>query len=111
MSEKVNLTDLKIVNLTDVSVSCYNEEILNYIIEPVNEEENSLKFVGIRKVNLPVCCSDCFALDNSDDYRQCRITKTQKDYRFREQEEKMEDCPLFKVDMSPTIRSCLIDRG
>lgn len=46
---------------------------------------------------MPSCCDECFALDDSGDYPFCLITQEQRGYNFRTREQKMDKCPLKEV--------------
>lgn len=48
-------------------------------------------------IDMPRCCNECFAIDDSGDYPLCRITQEQKGYTFRTREQKMDECPLKKM--------------
>ena len=43
---------------------------------------------------MPVCCNDCFALDDYGDYPSCLISHDQRGYNFRVREQRMPSCPL-----------------
>lgn len=52
---------------------------------------------AILVIDMPSCCDECFALDDSGDYPFCLITQEQKGYTFRTREQKMDKCPLKKL--------------
>ena len=59
------------------------------------EKENNIKKEkAILIIDMPSCCSECFALDDNGDDLMCLITQEQKDYTFRTREQKMDKCPL-----------------
>lgn len=49
-------------------------------------------------MEMPVCCDECFALDDHGDYPFCLITHQQMGYNFRTREQKMSKCPLEEVE-------------
>jgi hypothetical protein len=49
---------------------------------------------AILVIDMPCCCYECFAFDDSGDYAECRITGDFRGYRFRPREQKMYNCPL-----------------
>ena len=51
----------------------------------------------IRGVEIPTCCDDCFALDDSGDYPHCLISHDQRGYTFRTDIRTMPSCPLVEV--------------
>ena len=48
-------------------------------------------------IDMPSCCSECFALDDNGDYPVCLITQEQRGYTFRTREQKMDKCPLKPI--------------
>ena len=52
---------------------------------------------AILVIDMPNCCDECFALDDSGDYPFCLITQEQRGYTFRTREQKMDKCPLRPV--------------
>ena len=48
-------------------------------------------------IDVPKCCYECFAFDDSGDYPECLITKDFRGYRFRPREQKMYNCPLKPI--------------
>lgn len=68
----------------------------------------------IRGVDMPKCCADCWALDDSGDYPMCRITMEQRGYTFRTREKRMDKCPLspyteWDVTCDPEYRESHFD--
>lgn len=68
----------------------------------------------IRGVDMPKCCDDCWALDDSGDYPMCRITGEQRGYTFRTREKRMDKCPLsphteWDVTCDPEYRESHFD--
>ena len=55
--------------------------------------------VLVKGIDLPKCCDDCFALDDSGDYPFCLITQEQRGYNFCTREKRMDECPLVEVEM------------
>lgn len=53
--------------------------------------------IYIDNMEMPKCCDECFALDESGDYPFCLITQEQRGYTFRTREKRMDRCPLFEV--------------
>ena len=49
---------------------------------------------AILVIDMPICCYECFAFDDSGDHPMCLITEECRGYRFRAREEKMDKCPL-----------------
>ena len=49
---------------------------------------------AILVIDMPKCCDECFALDDSGDYPYCLITGECRGYTFRTREQKMDKCPL-----------------
>lgn len=49
---------------------------------------------AILVIDMPNCCNECFAFNDSGDYSECLITKDFRGYRFRSREQKMYNCPL-----------------
>lgn len=49
---------------------------------------------AILVIDMPICCDECFALDDNGDYPFCLITQEQRGYTFRTREQKMDRCPL-----------------
>ena len=60
----------------------------------------------IKNMEMPTCCDDCFALDDSGDYPCCLISHDQRGYTFRTDIRTMPSCPLIEV---PTPHGRLID--
>lgn len=52
---------------------------------------------AILMIDMPSCCSECFALDDNGDYPVCLITQEQRGYTFRTKEQKMDKCPLKPI--------------
>jgi hypothetical protein len=52
---------------------------------------------AILVIDMPSCCYDCFALDDSGDYPFCLITHEQRGYTFRVREQRMSKCPFRPV--------------
>ena len=52
---------------------------------------------AILTIDMPNCCGECFALDDSGDYPFCLITQEQRGYTFKIREQKMDKCPLKSV--------------
>lgn len=52
----------------------------------------------VKGIDLPKCCDDCFALDDSGDYPFCLITQEQKGYNFHKREKRMDKCPFVEVE-------------
>ena len=46
-------------------------------------------------IDIPTCCADCFALDESGDYPYCRISHETRGYTFNVRQNRMPSCPLF----------------
>ena len=57
---------------------------------------------AILVIDMPSCCSECFALDDNVDYPMCLITGEQRGYTFRTREQKMDKCPL-KLPPEPQL--------
>ena len=53
--------------------------------------------VLIKGMEMPKCCSECFALDDSGDYPFCLITQETRGYTFHRREVRMPKCPLVGV--------------
>lgn len=49
---------------------------------------------AILVIDMPSCCYECFAFNDSGDYPECLITKDYRGYKFRPREQKMYNCPL-----------------
>ena len=62
---------------------------------PKDPDEDEDKLVWVRE--LPECCNECFALDDSGDYPTCRITQASRGYNFNVREKRMSDCPLGEL--------------
>lgn len=45
-------------------------------------------------MEMPTCCSECFALDDSGDYPSCFITHESRGYNFDIFTKRMDTCPL-----------------
>lgn len=45
-------------------------------------------------IEMPQCCADCFALDESGDYPHCRISHEQRGYTFDVTQKRMPSCPM-----------------
>lgn len=52
---------------------------------------------AILVIDMPNCCYECFAFDDSGDYSECLITKDFRGYRFNPREQKMYNCPLRPI--------------
>ena len=52
---------------------------------------------AILVIDMPKCCYECFAFNDSGDYSECIVTKDYRGYRFRPREQKMHNCPLKPV--------------
>lgn len=52
---------------------------------------------AILVIDMPNCCSECFALDDHYDYPECLITKEQRGYNFNPKIQRMEKCPLKPI--------------
>ena len=50
--------------------------------------------VLIKDMDMPSCCGDCQALDDSSDYPMCRFTHETTGYNFEVYDRKMSRCPL-----------------
>ena len=73
---------------------------------------------AILVIDMPSCCDECFALDDSGDYPFCLITQEQRGYTFKVREQKMDRCPLkplpetvevFMDDWADGYNACLED--
>ena len=49
---------------------------------------------AILVIDMPSCCYECFAFDDSCDHPMCLVTKQIRGYTFRSREQKMDKCPL-----------------
>lgn len=49
---------------------------------------------AILVIDMPRCCYECFAFDDSGDHPMCLVTEECRGYKFRAREEKMDKCPL-----------------
>lgn len=67
-------------------------------------------------IDMPSCCYECFAFDDSGDHPMCLVTEEYRGYRFRAREEKMDKCPLkplpvkievLRDDWSDGYNACL----
>ena len=45
-------------------------------------------------MEMPTCCNECFALDDSGDYPSCFITHESRGYNFDIFTKRMDTCPL-----------------
>lgn len=52
---------------------------------------------AILVIDMPKCCYECFAFDDSCDYPMCLVTEEIRGYTFRSREQKMDKCPLKPV--------------
>ena len=52
---------------------------------------------AILVIDMPSCCSECFALDDHYDYPECLITKEQRGYNFNTKTQRMDKCPLKPI--------------
>ena len=52
---------------------------------------------AILVIDMPSCCYECFAFDDSGDYPMCLITEECRGYTFRAREQKMDKCPLREL--------------
>lgn len=43
---------------------------------------------------MPMCCDECFALDDHGDYPFCLISQDQRGYTFNTRKNRMPTCPL-----------------
>ena len=57
---------------------------------------------AILVIDMPSCCSECFALNDNGDYPMCLIPGEQRGYTFRTRELKMDKCPL-KLSPEPQL--------
>ena len=73
---------------------------------------------AILVIDMPSCCYECFAFDDSGDHPMCLVTEEYRGYRFRAREEKMDKCPLkplptkievLRDDWSDGYNACLED--
>lgn len=70
-------------------------------------------------IDMPNCCYECFAFDDSGDHPMCLATEEYRGYKFRAREEKMDKCPLkplptriemwLRDDWSDGYNACLED--
>ena len=49
---------------------------------------------AILVIDMPSCCYECFAFDDSGDHPMCLVTEEYREYKFRAREQKMDKCPL-----------------
>lgn len=49
-------------------------------------------------MDMPSCCGDCWALDESGDYPMCRITGETRGYNFNVLDRRMTNCPLIEEE-------------
>lgn len=52
---------------------------------------------AILVIDMPSCCSECFALDDHYDYPECLITREQRGYNFNTKTQRMDKCPLKPI--------------
>ena len=52
---------------------------------------------AILVMDMPICCDECFALDDNGDYPTCHITQEQRGYTFNTRTRKMDKCPLKEL--------------
>ena len=64
--------------------------------------------VLVKGMEMPDCCDQCPALDESGDYPYCNFTGEQRGYTFRVRELRMDKCPLQPVEIG-TAHGRLID--
>lgn len=57
------------------------------------DREKVIKAILI-DADMPTCCADCFALDESGDYPFCRISHDQRGYTFDVRQNRMPSCPI-----------------
>lgn len=62
---------------------------------------------AILVIDMPDCCYECFAFDDSGDHPMCLVTEEYRGYKFRAREQKMDKCPLREI---PNRMICLDDR-
>ena len=62
---------------------------------------------AILVIDMPSCCYECFAFDDSGDHPMCLVTEEYRGYKFRAREQKMDKCPLREI---PSRMICLDDR-
>lgn len=52
---------------------------------------------AILVIDMPKCCYECFAFDDSCDHPMCLATEEIRGYTFRAREQKMDKCPLKEM--------------
>ena len=52
---------------------------------------------AILVIDMPSCCYECFAFDDSGDHPMCLVTEEYRGYKFRAREQKMDKCPLKEL--------------
>ena len=62
---------------------------------------------AILVIDMPSCCYECFAFDDSGDHPMCLITEECRGYKFRAREEKMDKCPLKQAPEKYDLESIL----
>ena len=65
---------------------------------------------AILVIDMPSCCYECFAHNDSSDYSKCLITKESMGYKFRAREEKMDKCPLRLLPEKYDMNNVVCDR-
>lgn len=63
------------------------------------------------EVEMPKCCYDCFALNDSGDYHYCRITGEQRGYTFNARQDRMPHCPMMPINPTNPCDTCGVGWG
>ena len=65
---------------------------------------------AILVIDMPKCCYECFAFDDSCDHPICRATEEIRGYTFRSREQKMDKCPLKPIPEKYNMDNVVCDR-